>query len=161
MKVFFALLAVVLTIFVFSCKEELQIYRIGALVPLSGAAEGYGRNVKNGMMLALDEINKTGGIKGKPMDIIIEDDGSDDKQAVRKTDQLISSSHVPVIIGGVTSSVALAAEPECEKNKVVLLSPTASSPKLTGIGKYFFRIYPSDNLEGRSRWFQKRQEGSR
>lgn len=143
------LFCLVAVIGIFACEEELKVYRVGAVIPLSGSAEAYGRNVKNGLTLALDEINGKGGIKGKNMDILFEDDRSDERSAKNKADGLIHNSEVPLIIGGVTSSIALAIEPVCEKSKVVLLSPTASSPKLSGIGQYFFRNYPSDTLEGR------------
>lgn len=148
--VLFLLLAFTIT----ACKQEAQIYRIGAELPLSGSMEAYGRNVKNGLMLALDEINAAGGIKrrgdreGRKIDIVFEDDGTDEKKAIDKTNSLIKAK-MPLIIGGVTSSIALAIAPICEKEKVVLLSPTASSPKLSGAGQYIFRNYPSDSLEGR------------
>ena len=148
--VLFLLLAFTIT----ACKEEAQIYRIGAELPLSGSMEAYGRNVKNGLILALDEINAAGGIKrrgeseGKKIDIVFEDDGTDEKKATDKTNSLIKA-RVPLIIGGVTSSIALAIAPICEKEKVVLLSPTASTPKLSGAGQYIFRNYPSDSLEGK------------
>lgn len=131
-----------------SCKKEPKVYRIGVVISLSGADSGYGQSVKNGLTLAMNEINEKGGIHGKPVDMLIEDDESDEKTAVLKTDQLIRSSGVPIIIGGVTSSVALAIAPLCETNKVVLLSPTASTPKLSTAGSYVFRNYPSDTLEG-------------
>jgi branched-chain amino acid transport system substrate-binding protein len=138
-----------------ACKQEAKIYRLGAVLPLTGSMEAYGRNVKNGLILALDEINAAGGIKrkgeseGKNIDIIFEDDGTDEKQAVAKAQTLIKTAKVPIIIGGVTSSSALALAPVCEAEKVVLLSPTASSPKLSGAGQYVFRNYPSDALEGK------------
>ncbi|MCI0617502.1 penicillin-binding protein activator [bacterium] len=149
--VLFLLLAFTIT----ACKQEATIYRIGAELPLSGSMEAYGRNVKNGLLLALDEINAAGGIKrrgeseGKKIDIVFEDDGTDEKKAVEKTNSLIKASRVPLIIGGVTSSIALEIAPICEKEKVVLLSPTASTPKLSGAGQYIFRNYPSDSLEGK------------
>jgi branched-chain amino acid transport system substrate-binding protein len=117
--------------------------------------EDYGRNVKNGLILALDEINAAGGIKrrgeseGKKIDIVFEDDGTDEKKAETKTTSLIKVNKVPLIIGGINSSIALAIAPICEKEKVILLSPTASSPKLSGAGQYIFRNYPSDSLEGK------------
>jgi branched-chain amino acid transport system substrate-binding protein len=149
--VLFLLLAFTIT----ACKQEATIYRIGAELPLSGSMDAYGRNVKNGLMLALDEINAAGGIKrrgeseGKKIDIVFEDDGTDEKKAEQKTTSLIKVNRVPLIIGGVTSGIALAVAPICEKEKVVLLSPTASSPKLSGAGQYIFRNYPSDSLEGK------------
>ncbi len=157
MKVKYGLVVflLLLTFIIPACKQEAKIYRVGAVLPLSGSMEAYGRNVKNGLMLALDEINAAGGIKrrgeseGKNIDVIIEDDGTDDNKAVEKAKNLVKTARVPLIIGGVTSSTALALAPVCEAEKVVLLSPTASSPKLSGAGQYVFRNYPSDALEGR------------
>jgi branched-chain amino acid transport system substrate-binding protein len=145
----------VLAFMIPACKQEAKIYRLGAVLPLSGSMEAYGRNVKNGLILALDEINASGGIKrrgeseGKKIDIIFEDDGTDETKAVNSAKTLIKTAKVPLIIGGVTSSSALALAPVCEAEKVVLLSPTASSPKLSGAGQYVFRNYPSDALEGK------------
>lgn len=138
---------VLLAVF-FSCKEEVKVLRIGALIPMSGTLEPYGRNVKNGLTLALNQINDANGINGKKLDIIFEDDGSDEKVAAQKADALIKQG-VPLIIGGITSPVALAVAPICERSKVVFLSPAASSPKLTTAGNYIFRNYPSDTLEGK------------
>lgn len=148
MKFFIRISVMIVPLLFFACQKELQVYRIGALLPLSGSLENYGRSVKNGLMLALNDINNEGGIKGKKLDILFEDDGSDEKKAVERTNSLVQA-RLPLIIGGVTSNIALAVAPVCEKNKVVLLSPTASSPKLSGSGQYIFRNYPSDNLEGR------------
>jgi branched-chain amino acid transport system substrate-binding protein len=133
----------------FACKEEISVYRVGAIVPLTGSADAYGLAVKSGLTLALEQVNAEGGINGKIMDILFEDDRSDEKAAVDKTTEMIRNSQVPIIIGGVTSNVAIAMAPVCASKKVVLLSPTASSPKLSGVGQYFFRNYPSDTLEGR------------
>jgi len=149
MKSLLSTLFVVFLLVLFGCQQELKVYRIGAVIPLSGQFEAYGRNVKNGLTLALEEINAAGGVKGKPLDILFEDDRSDEKVGANKAQSLVKNTAVPIIIGGVTSNVALAMAPVCEKGKVVLLSPTASSPKLSGIGQYFFRNYPSDTLEGR------------
>ena len=108
----------------------------------------YGRNVKNGLTLALDQVNEGQGINGKKLDIVFEDDASDEKVAAKKANSLIKQG-VPIIIGGVTSPVALSVAPVCQAAKVVFLSPSASSPKLSGAGNYIFRNYPSDTLEGK------------
>jgi branched-chain amino acid transport system substrate-binding protein len=139
----------VVAIISFGCKQETQIYRLGALLPLSGEAEGYGEQVKNGITLAMTEINDKGGIQGRKIDFFFEDDRSSEEKAKDKTKNLIKTNHVPLIIGGVTSNIALAIAPICNENKVILLSPSASSPKLSGAGQYFFRNYPSDTIEGR------------
>src|SRR5688572_12998645 len=123
MKFRIAILLAALCLFYFGCKDEVTIYRLGALLPLSGEAEGYGQQVKNGLMLAMNEINDSGGIQGKKIDIFFDDDGTSEEKAVQKANTMIKSTHVPLIIGGITSNVALALAPICEQNKVVLLSP--------------------------------------
>lgn len=148
MRVKFCAAFLILFAIFFACKEEVQVYRIGALVPQSGTLEPYGRNVKNGLMLALSQVNEGKGPKDKKLDIVFEDDASDEKVAAQKADALIKQG-VPLIIGGVTSPVALAVAPVCQSAKVVFLSPSASSPKLSGAGSYIFRNYPSDTLEGK------------
>src|SRR5215831_10967969 len=104
-----------------SCGDELKVYRIGAVLSLTGASAAYGQNVKNGLLLAMNEVNNQGGIHQKPIDLMIEDDQSDEKVAVQKTNSLIRNG-VPLIIGGVTSNIALAMAPVCESHKVILLS---------------------------------------
>lgn len=143
------IIALAIALIAGACKEEISIYRIGALLPTTGEAEGYGQQVKHGLTLAMDEINAAGGIQGKKIDIFFDDDESNEQKAVQKATNMISTSHVPLIIGGVTSNIALAVIPVCQQKQVVLLSPSASSPKLSGISQYFFRNYPSDSLEGR------------
>jgi branched-chain amino acid transport system substrate-binding protein len=138
-----------LLIFAISCGDELKVYRIGAVLSLTGSSAAYGQNVKNGLLLAMNEINNQGGVHQKPIDLMIEDDQSNEKTAVQKTNGLIRNGGVPIIIGGVTSNIALAMAPVCESHKIILLSPTASAPKLSTAGEYIFRNYPSDTLEGK------------
>jgi branched-chain amino acid transport system substrate-binding protein len=149
MKPWIRIICVLIGLVTFACNDEVKVYRVGGIVPLSGSLEAYGRNMKNGMTLALDEINAAGGIKGKKLDILFEDDNSTDKMAQTKAEELIKNAHVPVIIGGASSNTTIAMVEACEKNKVVLLSPAASSPKLSGMGHYIFRNYPSDTKEGK------------
>lgn len=149
MKSIFTVVSALIVVLLLGCGGGgPEVYRIGAVISLSGASAAYGMNVKNGLLLAMAEINEKGGIRQKPMDLLIEDDGSSEEKAVEKATELAKGG-VPLIIGGITSSVTLAMVPVCEKNKVILLSPTASSPKLSTAGDYFFRNYPSDSLEGR------------
>ena len=121
---------------------------IGAILPLTGDAAIYGQELKNGIELAREEINNSGGIKGKKIEVKYEDDRGQPKEGVSAIQKLISADKVPVIIGGATSSVALAIAPIAVEKKVVLLSPTATAPALSKVGKYFFLIWPSDNYDG-------------
>ena len=123
-------------------------YKIGAILPLSGNAAQYGEWAKNGISLAVDEINSKSGIKSKKIEIIYEDDAADAKKGIAATNKLITVNKVKVIIGAIPSSVTLAIAPICEKNKIVLISPGSSSPAITNAGDYIFRNWPSDDFEG-------------
>lgn len=151
-KLFGLFLAICLvTINFTSCaKKEPTEIKIGAVLPLTGDIGIYGEKMKNGIELAVEEINKGGGIKGKKLNVIYEDDQGDPKGSVSAFKKLITTEKVPVIIGGAISACALSVAPIADKEKVVVFSPAASSPKLTGISKYFFRNWPSDIYEGQT-----------
>jgi branched-chain amino acid transport system substrate-binding protein len=121
---------------------------IGAIMPLTGDVASYGIAIKNGVSLAVEQLNAAGGIRGRNIEIIYEDDKADPKTGVLAAQKLIFVDKVPAIIGAVASGVTLAVAPICESNKVILLSPASSSPKLTSAGEFIFRNYPSDELEG-------------
>jgi branched-chain amino acid transport system substrate-binding protein len=121
---------------------------IGAVVSETGAVASYGEKVKNGLDLAAEEINSAGGFKGKSLELIYRDDGTNAEVGKQVVEQLIAEHNVKMIIGAVSSPVTLAIAPICEEKGVILLSPTASAPTLTDAGDYIFRNYPSDVLEG-------------
>jgi len=133
-----------------SCKpkgrQDSGPVRIGIILPLTGDAAVYGTALKNGIELARAEGTNEGMSKIEP---IYEDDQGHAVQAVSATRKLIDVDKVPAIIGGAMSSTAEAIIPVCNQTKVVLLSPTATKPSLTQMGQYFFRLWPSDNYDGK------------
>jgi branched-chain amino acid transport system substrate-binding protein len=136
--------------FLFGCnnsKKNQHVVKIGALLSLSGDIAEYGQRVKKGIDLAVEEINASNGVDGKKIEIIYEDTKGYPKDGVNGAQKLLSDKDIRLIIGPIASSVALAVEPLTTKNKVILFSPAASSPKLSGISSYFFRNWPSDVLE--------------
>lgn len=100
------------------------------------------------MDLALDEVNAAGGIKGTPLTILYRDSGSSPVVAERAALELYDRLDVPLILGAVLSSETLRIAPLAEQRRKVLLSPASSSPEITRAGRYVFRVYPSDTLEG-------------
>jgi branched-chain amino acid transport system substrate-binding protein len=136
-----------LGLFVAGCSSEVKI---GAIISETGAVKTYGARVKRGLNLALEEINAAGGFKGGQIQLIYKDDATNEQKGIKVIKELIEIDDVDLIIGAVSSNVTLAIAPIAIENKVVLLSPSASTPKLTGIGSYFYRLYPSDILEGTS-----------
>jgi branched-chain amino acid transport system substrate-binding protein len=121
--------------------KELRPIKIGAVLPLTGDVASYGDKVKNGILLAKE-------LSGSKIQVIIEDSKSKQADAVSAINKLIYDS-VKVIIGEVSSGNTKAIAPVAQKNKVLLLSPSASDPAISTMGDYIFRIYPSDNYEGR------------
>ncbi len=125
-----------------------KVIKIGAILPLTGDAALYGKRALKGLSLAVEEVNSSGGIVGKKIVLIVEDSKSDSKWGVSAANKLINLEHVKVIIGALMSSVTLSIAPICERNRVILLSPGSSNPKISKAGDYIFRNWPSDSLEG-------------
>jgi len=126
-----------------------ETLKIGVVIPLSGDAAIYGKAIKDGIDLALSEVSGMDEFKGKKVEIIYEDDQGKASVGVSATQKLISQDKVPVIIGGAMSSVCAAMGPVCQRNRVVLISPTATAPTLRKIGNYLFFLWPSDNYDGK------------
>ncbi len=131
-----------------ACSSSRPEASIGAVLPLTGDVAIYGQKMKRGIDLAVNEVNSRGGIRGVKARVLYEDDQGDPKSSVAAVLKLISVSGVKVILGGAISATALPAVPVAERNQVVLFSPAATSPKLTGISKYFFRNWPPDVYDG-------------
>lgn len=124
-------------------------FLIGVLAPLTGEVADYGTRGKNGVQLAVEELNAAGGIRGKSIKVIIEDDKGSPKDAVAAMQKLINVDKVPVVVGGLMSGVGLAIAPLAEQNKVVLLAPGSSNPSFRDAGDYSFRNWASDDLDGK------------
>lgn len=141
----------VLVLCLLSCTKkqpESQGIKIGAILSLTGSAATYGKWSQNGIELAIDEVNRNGGINERPIEVIYEDDISIPSSAVSAAKKLIEIDGVKAILGPLTSSAVLAVAPVAEARHVVLFTPCASSPKITEAGDYIFRNWPSDDFEG-------------
>ncbi len=130
-------------------KPREEAIKIGAILPLTGGASIYGESAKEGVDLAIEEMNNKGGINGRKIEIIYEDSKAEPKEGVSAINKLITVDKVPVIIGAMTSSVTLAVAPIAEENQVVLLSPGSSAPKITKAGDYIFRNEVSEEFGAR------------
>ena len=135
--------------FLFSCNSNVQEkeIKLGAILPLTGEAAVYGQNCKNGILLAVQEINKSGGIRGDSLKVVFEDSQLMPKVAVNVFNHLVSVEKVVAIIGPLSSSNAMATAPLANENRIISFSPGASTPKLTEAGPYVYRNWQSDALE--------------
>ena len=126
-----------------------EAYRIGAAFALSGSIAVYGEGFKKIVDMAAEEINAAGGIKGKKIEILYEDNKSTPKDCVAAVRKLIAVDKVSVLFGPAGSSNFMAAAPVAQESKVVMLSAQGAAPALTKAGEYIFRVFPSDLLQGR------------
>ena len=123
-------------------------YKIGVMAPLTGDAASVGLPIQKALKIAFDEVNAKGGVNGKKLEPIYEDSKCNPKDGNAAAQKLISVDNVKVIIGGVCSGETLGAAPITEANKVLLISPSATSPDITKAGDFVFRTAPSDAYAG-------------
>ena len=122
---------------------------IGSILPLTGDLAVYGQSIKNGADMAVAEINAAGGVNGKQVEIIYEDNKGEAADTVSALHKLADIDNVPVILGAVVSTNTLAIAPLAEESEVVLISPTSTSPKLSNWEDgYVFRVIASDSYQG-------------
>jgi len=122
---------------------------IAASSPLTGSAAAYGIETMNGVRLAVEEINATGGIDGKQVNLTEYDDQCDPTPAATAANQIISDPSIVAVVGNVCSSATLAELPIFRRVKMPVLAATASSPQLSAKGdENFARIIPNDDLQG-------------
>lgn len=139
--------ALAIVLIVTQTKKKPGEIKIGAILPLTGDNAQWGIPPRKGAELAIEEINKQGGIKGKKLVLLSEDDRCEPKLGVSAFNKLLAQK-VKVILGAVCSSVTLAISPLAEKNKIILISPASTNPKITEAGDFIFRVIPSDALRG-------------
>lgn len=134
-----------IVLLVVGCQQDATV-KFGAVLPLTGDAAIYGEPVRKGVELAFEELQAR---TDYPYDLSLEvvDTESDPEKAKELLDQMYDSGALAVI-GGVTTAEALDMVAIADEHNQVLISPSASSPQLTGISKYFYRVFPSDAREG-------------
>ena len=121
---------------------------IGEYGSLTGTEATFGQSTHNGIMLAVDEINAGGGVNNRKLRIITEDDQSKAEEAATAVTKLISQNNVIAVLGEVASSNSLAAAPICNGNKVPMITPSSTNPKVTEVGEYIFRMCFIDPYQG-------------
>lgn len=123
--------------------------RVGGIAPLSGAVAVYGVECKNGIDLAIAEINAAGGINGQKIEFICEDDEGDAAKSVSAYKKLITKDKARIIIGSLTSGCTIAITKQAQANKVIQIAPAATAVNVTDAGNYIFRACFIDPFQGR------------
>ncbi len=131
----------------FACKRtpETPIV-IGVVEPLTGPRASYGVSAKNGIDLAIAEENAAGRL-GRKIEVVHLDDQGEGSIAVDAVRRLIAEEHVDLLIGEVASDAALAMAPAAQRAATPMLTPAATSPRVTDVGDYIFRICFADPFQ--------------
>jgi branched-chain amino acid transport system substrate-binding protein len=122
--------------------------KIGEYACLTGLTASFGTASHNGAVLVIDEANAKGGVLGKKIKLITEDDQSKPGEAATIVRKFISRDQVSAIIGEIASSRSLEAAPIAQQNKVPMVSPGSTNPNVTKIGDYIFRVCFIDEFQG-------------
>jgi len=124
--------------------------KVGALFSLTGGLAPYGPPIVNGAKLAVDQVNKAGGIFGRKLELIIRDTATAPAVGRDAASKLINLDRVVAIIGALSSGVTVASSSITIPAKIVLISPASTSPMLTDLkdNDFVFRTCVSDALQG-------------
>ena len=129
-------------------KDE-NFIKIGAVLPLTGDVATFGISSKNAIDLAVGEWNDKGGIKGKKIKVIYKDDKNIPANSAKAVQELISVDKVAALIGSASSKCSIAMGPIATANKIPMISPNSTSPKVTVEGgEYVFRACYIDLFQG-------------
>jgi len=122
--------------------------KVGHFASLTGDTATFGQSTDRGARMAIDEINAAGGVLGRPIEILSEDDRSVTEEARTAAQKLIQRDEVVALLGEVASSRSLAAAPEAQRAGVPMISPASTNPKVTEVGDYVFRTCFIDPFQG-------------
>lgn len=133
--------ALILTLIFSSCAKKTEdTIKIGEYASLSGTEATFGISMDNGIKLAFDETNNAGGVLGKKLELIVEDNQSKPLETQTVVQKLINRDKVIAVLGEVASSRSKAAAPICQQNKIPMVTPASTNPEVTAIGDYIFRV---------------------
>jgi len=130
--------------------EERQGIKVGFFGALTGPTATFAISGKNGATLAVVELNAAGGVLGKPIVLLAEDDRGEASEAASSASKLITRDHVVALIGENASSRTLAAAPIAQSYKVPMISPSSTNIEVTKKGDYVFRVCFIDPYQGRA-----------
>ena len=138
---------------VFACKKSpdagsLDVIPVGEFASLTGATASFGQSSHKGTQMAIDEINAAGGVLGKKLKLITEDDQSRPGEAATVVRKMLSRDKIVALLGEVASSRSLEAAPLCQQAGIPMISPASTNPKVTEVGDFVFRVCFIDPFQG-------------
>jgi len=123
-------------------------WKVGAYLSLSGAETQFGGETKEGIELAVDEVNKKGGVRGRQVKVLYEDDKSNPQETNNKVLQLVTRDKVVALLGEVASARSTVGGIVANKYKIPMITPSSTAPEVTQIGPFVFRVCFTDDVQG-------------
>ena len=122
--------------------------KVGEYASLTGKEASFGQQSHKGLTLAIEELNAAGGVLGKKLELITEDNQTKPGESATAVKKLISRDKVVALIGEVASGRSLEAAPIAQAAKIPMIAPAATNPKVTQTGNYIFRVCFIDPFQG-------------
>jgi branched-chain amino acid transport system substrate-binding protein len=122
--------------------------KVGEVASLTGKEAAFGQSSHKGTVLAIEELNASGGVLGEKLDLITEDNESKAGESVTAAKKLIARDKVVALLGEVASSRSLEMAPVAQAFHIPMISPSSTNPKVTEIGNYIFRVCFIDPFQG-------------
>ena len=122
--------------------------KVGEFASLTGKEAAFGQSSHKGTLLAIEEINATGGVLGRQFELITEDNQSKQGESATIVKKLISRDQVVALLGEVASGRSLEAAPIAQNYKIPMISPSSTNPRVTEMGNYIFRVCFIDPFQG-------------
>jgi branched-chain amino acid transport system substrate-binding protein len=131
-----------------SCRSSPGTLPIGAYLPLTGPLASFGASARDGIELAVQEVNSGGGVEGKTLEVTYLDDESDPDRARDAVRRLVENLKVAAVLGGALSGSSLAGGAVCQEHGVPMVSPSATNPEVTELGEFIHRVCYVDSFQG-------------
>jgi branched-chain amino acid transport system substrate-binding protein len=128
---------------------EAETIAIGEFASLTGKEAAFGQSSHRGTLLAIEELNAAGGLLGKKLNFLTEDNRSSSGESATIVKKFITRNNVVAVLGEVASTRSLEAAPICQANKIPMISPSSTNPKVTETGDYIFRVCFTDPFQGK------------
>ncbi len=149
MKKFPLLILGVTAVLLSACdKKNTNTILVGEFASLTGKEATFGISSHEGTQLAIEQLNAAGGVLGKQITLVTEDNQSKPGESANAVNKLIAKDGAVAILGEVASSRSLEAAPICQKDSVPMISPSSTNPKVTETGDYIFRVCFIDPFQG-------------
>ena len=130
-------------------KRDVNAIPVGEYASLTGKEAAFGQSSHKGTELAMEEINRNGGVLGKQLQLFTEDTQSKPGESATVVRKLISREKVVAVLGEVASGRSLEAAPIAQQNKIPMVSPSSTNPRVTEVGDYIFRVCFIDPFQGK------------